>query len=659
MSNDKKVAPSESASTSAVTTPTRPKEITPENVHLADFDNLNVKLLCIVKNARRFESVSGFLSRRGWEVEVTENVRDAMKLVATSDPDYLLVSMNANNKNIVQLPQIAMRTLQVETIAFGEATDTKTIQLLHTTQAGHKIMGLVSGPSLQRRIKQIIKKKHRVEGADSSSAAEGQEGTEEGSLHAHGTDRSLNRSRNQSTSGPGKNDKDGPGYIMFQKDKTPSDSARRGYMPSIGNENDMDQSEGAQNVEGTSAGNDYSGPNQSSDGEDDLNAMLNQVLSETKDSNSVKGKGDSKSSTPFGQIDPRGEKGAATSKGKPNAESVNTGAGPDAGGTDAKKTAPADPKGATPTFAAKTKQKQNGLQEALKELSEQLGKGELKLDDTITSPERQATEGASENQRDGGGRKENQAPVIESEYIGRRKKDSGKKISPADRSTLLEKLVIASVDNLFGQEKPRDPQIGHVAEVASLVLNHKDASGLLLVVGNNLGADLEKITLRLKSEMIKQAQESKQHLATTEVFSLTLESYDFFLNDEPGLLFNYVRSTEKGEFAVKFLTDADAWAEVEPSTKDKATVKIEQIQQDRNLDFDLFIYLKKNKKFYKIVSEGSALSGERKERMKNDRVPTFINKQDEMIYRVFSARERVAQVLSQISENRKISKKSA
>jgi hypothetical protein len=132
-------------------------EITPTNIHLADFERIKVRLIVICSDATKQEGINSFLSRRGWEVLVTDRIGEALTTLSDTKVDFVMLSVNHPNPKIKILPSIINHSYQVPCVLFGEHTDAKTLNLLQSISSNYKMMGMVSGPMVQRRLKQILK----------------------------------------------------------------------------------------------------------------------------------------------------------------------------------------------------------------------------------------------------------------------------------------------------------------------------------------------------------------------------------------------------------------------------------------------------------------------------------------------------------------------
>lgn len=136
--------------------PTKLNQVTKENAHLVDFDSLEIYLLCLAEDSDSFEMISSYLVRRGWKVEIKNTVKETLKSIAAAKPDFVLVSVNLRHPKILQLPKLIQDTMSIPTIAFAESTEAFAIQQMQKTTAEHKLNGFVSGPMVQRKVRQIL-----------------------------------------------------------------------------------------------------------------------------------------------------------------------------------------------------------------------------------------------------------------------------------------------------------------------------------------------------------------------------------------------------------------------------------------------------------------------------------------------------------------------
>ncbi|MCB0419869.1 MAG: hypothetical protein KDD61_02685 [Bdellovibrionales bacterium] len=121
-----------------------------------NIDELEVRILMIVSNEKKFEGIGSFLTRRGWETTVVSNLGSAVKNIVMTKPDVVLISLNHPNKKLQALPTLLTQTFNTNCVIFGETIDAKTSMALRESKSRHKITGFVSGPSIHRAIKKIL-----------------------------------------------------------------------------------------------------------------------------------------------------------------------------------------------------------------------------------------------------------------------------------------------------------------------------------------------------------------------------------------------------------------------------------------------------------------------------------------------------------------------
>lgn len=180
-----------------------------------DIDRIDLRLLFVCSNKQAIGSVGSFLKRRGWETAIVTKINDAFKLIATFKPDFVLLSVNFKSPKINQLPLVLKNTFKVNVVTFSETSDTKTLQLFQKIPADYKVQGSISGPSLQRRMRQILQEIYKV-GGDSRKPATANENNDSG-------ESAMNRNRGSAE------EKDKQSEMMrFSKD--PAVSAKSRFM---------------------------------------------------------------------------------------------------------------------------------------------------------------------------------------------------------------------------------------------------------------------------------------------------------------------------------------------------------------------------------------------------------------------------------------------
>ena len=152
-----------------------------------NIDELKIRLLILCKSKNKFESVANYLIRRGWETTISETIKDAFKTIAVFKPDFVLVSVSTPTSKVAQLPMVIAQTFKTNTVLFSEAADVKSMKALQTIEAQYKISGSASGPSVHRRIKQILQEIHNPKAATGPREAHNAKGDDSGAMVIKGS----------------------------------------------------------------------------------------------------------------------------------------------------------------------------------------------------------------------------------------------------------------------------------------------------------------------------------------------------------------------------------------------------------------------------------------------------------------------------------------
>jgi hypothetical protein len=121
-----------------------------------DLDNLRITVLLIVKSVTQFGAITQFLERRNWKTIVVTSMDDAIKGLAKHQPEFVFVSYNHPNPKLLKLPTILAQTFNTHCVGFCETPDLRTESKLTSSKIKYKLVGAASGPSIFRRVKQIL-----------------------------------------------------------------------------------------------------------------------------------------------------------------------------------------------------------------------------------------------------------------------------------------------------------------------------------------------------------------------------------------------------------------------------------------------------------------------------------------------------------------------
>ncbi|MCB0356312.1 MAG: hypothetical protein KDD40_04855, partial [Bdellovibrionales bacterium] len=140
---------------------------------VVDIESMKVTILMIVKNKSQFGSVVGFLNRRDWNCIVTSQMNEAIASISKDQPDFVFISFNHPNQKFQKLPSILAAGFNTTCVGFCEAPDLITESRLTASKIQYKLVGAASGPSIYRRVKQILAEIHGIDDGQESTKVSG------------------------------------------------------------------------------------------------------------------------------------------------------------------------------------------------------------------------------------------------------------------------------------------------------------------------------------------------------------------------------------------------------------------------------------------------------------------------------------------------------
>lgn len=600
--------------------PQTPSEITSANLHLVDFDNLKVRLVCLVSNLNTFNSVASFLKRRGWELYVTDQLKDALAQVSTFNADFVLVSMNHKHSKIGQFPQIIRQTFNVPSIAFGEASDSKTMGAIQTSAAKYKIMGHVSGPMAQRKIKQILQEIYQVDSLNPGADNRRQQNMKEDqTIELRGS--SPARSKDETRVRRNKDSRDSQNNVMiFEKNKGPSEQAE-GYRPEGSSETKND-------------GIAYSG----GDSESNEDPAVHIKPKKTESFAVKKQEQDSEMKSALQELSDEISSGQLEKETSSEIKSKNlemqTGLGKGGRGTLVMKKETEE--GAT-SAGSSGPDNQGDSDSGFIDTGTGVEITEAALEDGQPKSESDASNGAELSAETGG-------PIFE--FGNKKAKDPRFKITPIDRQSFLEEATKSIAAGLMESQSAKGGQIKKVVEISIFSVCHRNHLGYFMFVGEGPTIDKSDIVNEFASLLKIYCEERGEIIDFGDFIQICCEPYEFFDNSEEGLDFALAYNYRGGEVGIKFINDEEAWAHAEvPENHEKAKIKVEQVVEDQVLNFDLFVHLKRNQKYYKIVNKDSEFNKARKDRLIDKKQNVFINESDVPTYRSYQTKNKALKVV--------------
>lgn len=554
-------------STEEIQAPLRPSEITEENFHLADFDKMQVTLLCLVNNKSSFEMVSGFLKRRGWNVQVTTQLKELLTKVPTLKPDFVLISANVKHPKITSIPLVVTNTFKVTAVVFSEVNNATSMKAMSDMAGVPQIKGFASGPMIQRKLKQIIQ---QMFGAEED-------------LNANSNDKHESRNHDYNySSGDGSYSEKNSNYTHIESGPSNSDESYNSSK-SYGSVPGSDYRQGSGVDSKSSGGLNYIPSDNNNGGSDHrqssntLSGSNYQDISEPSKAKSSVTSASINSQKPQDYFAPQDENAD-----KP--QLTNHELSKDKSGS-----------------AIGSSQKDNELPE--------YKKTEPKESLVLNQNTNQDTESKSKNENID--RAKNK---LEYKIIDNAGKNSASKKPELE---LVSKLISFAVDNIkTKKEYPKLSSEKH-DKIGVITIKSELVEGLIVItIDNGDFKLLEDMCFDLKdlTNIQSQVLGKKVQLADPTVIYHSIIVTD--LLELPEIQLISTAQVGEANVSISFLQKEYAWAVLNPLKKvNMSKVLLKQIPEDQPLDFNLYLYLEKNKKFFKINSKSGAFSKERKQRL--------------------------------------------
>lgn len=557
MSDDAKKKPEEQPDIQA---PLRPSEITAENIHLADFDHMEVRLLCLVSNKRNFDFVSGYLKRRGWQIFVTESVKELLTSIPSFEPDFILISLNVSHPKITSIPRIVCNTFKTPTVVFGEGMNAQVMQKMEEVTGVQKIRGFASGPMIQIRLKQTLQNMF---------------GNEEEA-----------------------------------EDKSNKESHSSSQFEELAKEEGAEAEEAlrfAGRVQNRSGGKTFVKRNQESeDTKGKSDAIIQQGINNQKTQIIIQRGAASKSNQqgPITQEGPKSDKSGSITQEGIKSKSYQA------------KQEGADQRGKAEVFS--------GNKESQREQS-----------DPDQNPAENPHVHSANYQKKVNVYRSMSAGPVQSPNATAGSDAAVAKEDPAlkeqNEIEVVAKLINFTMDNIKTEKEPPILSATPHTKLCVVTVKTGQLEGLMIITVENDEPDgLDTISKELRDLIGVQAKilGRSVEVSAPTVMEHTIVATD--LLDIPEIQVIGTATTRHGQVSISFLKKDDVWAVLKRLKREKMTViKPEQVPTDVPLDFNLYLYLEKNKRFFKIINKDGHLSQERKERLIIGKQNVYIESDEE------------------------------
>jgi hypothetical protein len=109
-------------------------------------------ILILKTNPMALQSAEIFLNTREWEVYSVTTLQEAVKIVLTKNPEYLLICANHPQKKVKSLPKILSQAIPIKVILYVDVSSALNVNLMNQMGFPNHILPPVSGPAIERAV---------------------------------------------------------------------------------------------------------------------------------------------------------------------------------------------------------------------------------------------------------------------------------------------------------------------------------------------------------------------------------------------------------------------------------------------------------------------------------------------------------------------------
>lgn len=114
-------------------------------------------MLILKSNPTALSVVETFLRNRGWRIYSTANLKEALVQIVSNKPSYVLISVDHPNKKVRALPKLLGQAFPVACIAFAENQNSNSFKMLNESATEYRVYPPVTGPAIERCVNKYLK----------------------------------------------------------------------------------------------------------------------------------------------------------------------------------------------------------------------------------------------------------------------------------------------------------------------------------------------------------------------------------------------------------------------------------------------------------------------------------------------------------------------
>ncbi len=114
-------------------------------------------MLILKSNVASLAVVETFLRNRGWRLYSTANLKEALVQIVSNKPSYILISVDHPNKKVRALPKLLAQAFPAACIAFAENQNSTSFKMLNEAATEYRVYPPVTGPAIERCVNKYLK----------------------------------------------------------------------------------------------------------------------------------------------------------------------------------------------------------------------------------------------------------------------------------------------------------------------------------------------------------------------------------------------------------------------------------------------------------------------------------------------------------------------
>lgn len=114
-------------------------------------------MLILKSHSAALGAVEIFLRNRGWKIYSTANLKEALVQIVSQKPSYVLISVDHPNKKVRALPKLLSQAFPIATIVFAENQSSISYKVLNDSATEYRVFPPVTGPAIERCVNKYLK----------------------------------------------------------------------------------------------------------------------------------------------------------------------------------------------------------------------------------------------------------------------------------------------------------------------------------------------------------------------------------------------------------------------------------------------------------------------------------------------------------------------